>query len=192
MIYWLLLSTGLFAQAETFDIASFTPPAGWQRLDSNDVLVFTKTDKGLKTFCQIVLFKSRKSLGSPGYDYDAAWNDYVVPIAKPNSKPGTNTNYSPDGWTATTNAVPVEGQGGSMSMLLNVSGFKRSFNVLINVSGSNYNVELENSCPFSTLSHRPLKSPMCPIITPEWGISAIIVLLSLKPGRSKKGMDLSG
>ena len=29
-----------FSQIEKFDIASFNPPQGWQRLDSNGVLVF--------------------------------------------------------------------------------------------------------------------------------------------------------
>jgi len=50
----------VFCQTETFDIASFVAPQGWQRVDSNGMILFQdyKTANGLNSFCQIFLYPS--------------------------------------------------------------------------------------------------------------------------------------
>lgn len=56
-----LLAAALLVQATTFDIATFTVPAGWQRVDENGMvqLQTTRTVGRRTAYCQIFLFPSR-------------------------------------------------------------------------------------------------------------------------------------
>src|ERR1051325_10138977 len=100
----ILLTTLLFAQTEKFDIASFVPPPGWQRLDSNGKLVFlnSKTANGLTSFCQILLYPSHTTAGNATKDFTNEWNDRIVKATGYKNKPRTETQKSPDGWNVVT------------------------------------------------------------------------------------------
>src|ERR1700730_2607545 len=70
----------VFAQKEKFDIASFTPPKGWQRIDSNGIILFfdSKTVTGGTAFCQIFLYPSRQSNGKALSDFESEWANRVT------------------------------------------------------------------------------------------------------------------
>jgi hypothetical protein len=85
----LLFSLFAIAQTETFDIASFVAPKGWQRIDTNGVLAFidSKTSNGLTSFCQIYLFPSYQGNGTPEKNFETEWSNKVVKTGGSSAKP---------------------------------------------------------------------------------------------------------
>ena len=80
------LSVNLFAQApETFDIATFQPPKGWNKQAGQDSIQFSTEEKD--SFCLITLFKSIPALASPKENFDAAWSTIVKEAVTVSSAP---------------------------------------------------------------------------------------------------------
>ena len=134
------------AQKEKFDIASFIPPKGWQRIDSNGVVAFfdTKTAKGQSTFCQLFLYPSRASTGKASTDFENEWNHLVVRPTGFKGKPTTEIGKA-DGWEVTTGYSNIS-QGGITftCMLVTATGFGREMSVLVNVAGQDYMTQVQH------------------------------------------------
>jgi len=78
----LLLMATSVAQVDKFDIATYTPPQGWQQLDSNGKRGFFdyKSDGNSTRFCQILLYPSRKSTGNAQKDFDDEWSSRITKV----------------------------------------------------------------------------------------------------------------
>jgi hypothetical protein len=137
----LLLLLMLYAQSEKFDIASFVAPQGWQRIDSNGKLGFfdAKTDNGRTTFCQILLYPSRKSSGNAVKDFNEDWTSKIVKNTGTKNKPKTQIQKSPEGWNVVTGYTNISQQGNTYTcMLTTISGYGKAFSVLVNIAGQDY------------------------------------------------------
>ena len=56
---WFILSPLIiFAQQQTFDITTFTPPKGWKKEKSESAVQFSKEDAAKGTYCIITVLKS--------------------------------------------------------------------------------------------------------------------------------------
>ncbi len=135
-----------FAQKTKFDIASFIPPKGWQRIDSNGVVAFfdTKTGGGGTTFCQLFIYPSRVSAGNASTDFENEWNQLVVRPTGFQGKPNKETG-SADGWEVTTGYSNISHAGITFTcMLVTATGFKREMSVLVNVAGQDYMTQVQN------------------------------------------------
>jgi hypothetical protein len=135
-----------FSQTEKFDIASFIPPQGWQRLDSNGLIVFHdyKTKNNLTSFGQIILFPSRASNDKAEKNFTDEWNVKVRQPTGSKTKPTMRTDKTPDGWTAVTGFANITQSGLSyMSMLVTATGFGRSMSVMVNTAGSDHAPAIE-------------------------------------------------
>lgn len=79
-----LLATGAAtaqpASQETFDVARFVAPRGWQRQATPGFLSFQATGNrgGQVSSAQIFLFPSEASRGTPLQNFEAAWNKLIV------------------------------------------------------------------------------------------------------------------
>ena len=72
----LVFAANLFAQTpETFDIASFQAPKGWNKQVGQDAIQFSIADKD--AYCLVTLFRSVPSVGSTKENFDAAWETIV-------------------------------------------------------------------------------------------------------------------
>jgi len=135
----------VIAQTEQFDIAIFTSPTGWNRLDSNGVLAFydSKLQGNVTTFCQIILYPSRKSSNDAMNDFKSGWSDLVVASTKTTNVPITKSEKTNDGWNLVTGYASVPITGGSYTtMLITASGYGRAFYIMINVAGENYSAAI--------------------------------------------------
>lgn len=136
-----------FSQSEKFDIATFVPPHGWQRLDSAGVLAFHnyRTAGGLTSFGQIILFPSWASNNSPIKNFEQEWNNKVVNVTGAKTKPVTQSEKTPDGWTMVTGSANISVQGLNYTCLLvTLSGFSKAMSVMVNTSGSDYAAAIQN------------------------------------------------
>lgn len=92
------------AQTETWDVYSFTPPAGWQKNQPGGRLEFMLI-QGQK-FCQIALMQSGNGTGTARGDFAREWQSVV---AKPYSAPMMEPAEAPavNGWQARFGAANV-------------------------------------------------------------------------------------
>ncbi len=136
----------VFSQKEKFDIATFIPPIGWQRIDTNGTVAFfeSKTVNGLTRFCQIILYPSGNSQDNANKNFNAAWQNLVAIPTKSKAKPVIETGKTPDGWTVVTGAANVTFQGLNYnSMVSSITGFGKTMNVQVNTTGGDYQATLE-------------------------------------------------
>jgi hypothetical protein len=131
----------IFPQTEKFDIASFIPPQGWQRTDANGTVAFmdSKTENGLTSFCQIILYPGSNSMGNAGKNFKAAWQNLVAVPAKSKTKPTTQTEQTPDGWTIVTGSANINNQGlNYKTIVVSITGFGKTMPVQVNTAGGDY------------------------------------------------------
>lgn len=140
-------TTALNAQKETFDIATFIRPTGWQRIDTNGVLAFidSRTSNGLTSFCQIYLFPSYQSNNTPEKNFETEWSNKVVRTTNNNVTPVKDPAVSDSGWTVVTGHANITQQGLTYTcMLVNASGFGKTMSILINLAGQDYVSSVES------------------------------------------------
>jgi hypothetical protein len=146
LIAGIISAISVYSQKEKFDIATFIPPKGWQRIDSNGVLLFQnmKTTNGRTSFCQIFLFPSQTSSGDPTQDFSGEWNRHIARLTGSRENPKTETEKTPDGWTQTSASTNIRQQGITYtSALISVSGFGKQMSFVINFAGQDYMNEVQ-------------------------------------------------
>ncbi len=123
------------AGKETFDIATFTAPPGWERVALPGLLSF-RTPSNQYGAAQIFLFPSQPSAGSPRANFEAEWARLVTAPLGPVPVPQLNTEQTPDGWTAVSGAANVSRQGASLVVLLvTATGFDRMMSIVVHFAG---------------------------------------------------------
>jgi hypothetical protein len=143
----LMLSFFSIAQTESFDIASFVAPKGWQRIDTAGVLAFvdTKTTNGLTSFCQIFLFPSYQSNDAPAKNFETEWNNKVIKGTGSTAKPSMEPPATDSGWTVVTGHANITQQGITYTtMLVTASGFGKTMSIVINLAGQDYVASIES------------------------------------------------
>ena len=142
-------------QAATFDIATFTPPAGWQRVDQNALVQLQSqhTVNGRTTYCQIFLFASHPGTADAAQNFAAEWARLVAQQFGVAGLPRTESKQSPDGWTAVTGGANVVQRGIPVTAILfTVTGHDRVMSVVINEAGPEYAADVQRF--FGTLAFR--------------------------------------
>jgi hypothetical protein len=116
---------------EAFDIATFEPPAGWERVASPGVLAF----RAATGDAQIALFPSVPSKASPAENFAAEWARLVTaPLGRVDA-PQLTTQPSPDGWTGVIGAANVTRDGATFMVLqVTVTGFGRAMSVVAHIA----------------------------------------------------------
>lgn len=130
-----------FSQTETFDIATFKRPNNWQRLDTNGVTMLyqSKTDNGVSDFCQIILFPSRDASDDASKNFQDEWTNRVMRAIGSTIAPQTQTDKTPDGWTAVSGRTEVSQNGMKYTcMLTAVTGHRKEMSFVVNVNGQQY------------------------------------------------------
>ena len=142
----LILPVAITAQTDSFDIATFNAPKGWQRADSNGVALLQnyRTQNNLTSFCQILIFPSRATKSNAVKNFEEEWKLRVVNPTGSKVKPATSTEKTPDGWTAVTGAANITNKGITYTcMLVAVTGFDKQMSILVNLAGQDYVAEVE-------------------------------------------------
>ena len=76
-----------FAQKQTFDITTFTPPKGWKKQAAERAIQFSKVDAATGTYCLITLYKSVPGTASSKENFDLAWETLVKEMVTVSSAP---------------------------------------------------------------------------------------------------------
>ena len=133
MISMFMLAAGAIAQrTDTFDIATFQAPNGWQRRAGADGIQFSIEDKATGTFCLISLLRSMPSLGSSKENFDAAWQTITKETVNVSAAPQMQAVGNKDGWEIVSGSAPFEKDGAKgVAVLVNATGHGKMMNVMV-------------------------------------------------------------
>ena len=131
-------TVSLYAQTETFDIATFTPPKDFKKESKPGVLIYTHVNKASGGYCVINIYPSTESSGDEQTDFKNAWKELVSTPFNTAAVPQTETNAA-DGWKAVVGATMVDIGGADTYMILTVfSGFGKTFTVRTSLNEESY------------------------------------------------------
>jgi hypothetical protein len=129
----ILVNSGfsLAQKSETFDIATFTIPKGWQKeVKENAVQLGADDSKG--GICLVTLFKSVPSSKDSKTNFNSSWETTVKGVVTVNSKPQMNESVEENGWIAQSGIAPYESDGKKgVVMLVTLTGNQKLINILI-------------------------------------------------------------
>src|SRR5262245_58283068 len=109
LIVMLGVARAAFGQTETFDIATFVAPRGWQRSESPGLVSFQASGMqgGRLSSCQIFVFASRPSKASPEANFQSEWYARIAQPLQTAAVPNPQTERTADGWTAVSGFVDL-------------------------------------------------------------------------------------
>jgi hypothetical protein len=122
---------GAFAQiSETFDIATFQPPAGWKKQNKEGALIYNTSNEQKGTYAMIVLYGSDKSSGSPKNDFNSDWQRFIVRQLAIENTPEIEPSKSVDGWEIVIGGTAFKNEQGNSAVILNTfSGYGKMFSL---------------------------------------------------------------
>lgn len=146
MLFCLCLSTiTSIAQKQTYDLVSYTPPAGWKKEIKDNLTVYTVTDTKKNTWCQIFIVKSTISKGSIEADFESEWQELVVKNYKPAEAPQTGEVQEADGWKIKGGVGKfVFNNQEAMVLITTTSGYGRCVSIVAITNSEEYTSDITN------------------------------------------------
>jgi hypothetical protein len=122
----------MFAQKETFDLATYTSLKGWKKQLAETAVQFTKEDAAKGTYCMITLFKALPGTASSKENFDLAWASVVKEMVTVSAAPEMQPASTENGWEAQSGYAPFEKDGSKgIVVLVTSSGFEKMVSVII-------------------------------------------------------------
>lgn len=118
-------------KSETFDIANFKTPNGWQKeVQQNAVQLGAEDSNG--GICLVTLFKSIPGSDNKKVNFDSSWETIVKELVTVNGSPQMNESAEENGWTAQSGIAPYESDGKKgVVMLVTLTGNRKMVNIII-------------------------------------------------------------
>ena len=130
----LLLSWSLNAHAqETFDVVTYTPPAGWVREELPGAAVtYTRKDNRNGTWGRIAVYKSAAGSGNLQSDFSAEWDALVAKPFKTGQPSRTTESTSQNGWRVKAGLVQFTfDQAPAAASLTTMSNGDRKMSIVV-------------------------------------------------------------
>ena len=180
-----------FAQKQTYDLATFTPPKGWKKENSSVAIAYNLINNKDSSWCQIAIYKSLPSKGSIDLDFNSEWEMLVTKRLKTSAAPQLNETLEADGWK-------IKAGGGSfvfnnktaLAMLTTFSGYNTCLSILATCNNEKYIQDIENFIASLDLK-KPLKNENVivhnkpvnnSLITGSWGKSNSVAQINNRYG----------
>lgn len=128
-----------FAQKQTFDLITFTPPKGWTIEEKQNVIVYTNVDKKNKTWCQIGVYKSTASKGNIEDDLQSEWNEMAVKQFNIADTMQATETQEAEGWKIKTGSGKFTFNNQPAAVLLTTfSGYDRCTSIIATTNSQSY------------------------------------------------------
>ncbi|MEP6676230.1 MAG: hypothetical protein ABJA78_13795 [Ferruginibacter sp.] len=133
-----------FAQTETFDVTTYTPPKDWKKDLKEAVVNYSTINATAGTFCVLSIYAGTKSTGDAQKDFNKEWNDLVVNAYKAEANPNTETAKS-DGWQAITGISVIKIDTINAFTILTVySGYGKAVSILVTSNDQSYSKNIDD------------------------------------------------
>lgn len=129
----LFFSANSLAQtSETFDIATFQPPKGWNKQASRESVQFSIEDKATGAYCLVTLMKSLPSPGNSKENFQTAWQTLVKGAVNVAAAPQMFPSNNPEDWALEGGFAAFEKEGEKgVAVLYTISGYGKMVNIMI-------------------------------------------------------------
>ncbi len=143
ILFFCVLVVNAYAQKETYDLVSFTPPAGWKKEISEDKTTFTVTNNKTKSWCQVFFIKSTISKGNIDADFESEWQELVVKNYAPREAPETGEVQEAEGWKIKAGVGKFVFNNKDASVLITTaSGYNRCVSIVVITNSEDYSSDI--------------------------------------------------
>ncbi|MEI8047741.1 MAG: hypothetical protein WCI92_10220 [Bacteroidota bacterium] len=140
----LCLTICAFAQTESFDIATYTIPAGWTKSAKEGSVSYITTDDKKSIFCIITIYASQESKGTALEEFDRNWTTLVATPLNIKELPQTDKVSDDEGREVILGAASfVNGNLAGAAMLSTIVGFGLTTNILTMSNDADYQSVIE-------------------------------------------------
>ncbi|MBX2897457.1 MAG: hypothetical protein KF763_18590 [Cyclobacteriaceae bacterium] len=155
-----LITISATAQLATFDIATYTVPAGWTAEIKDFAASYVKTNNKTKSWCRVTIYKSIQSSGQALTDFNNEWNVLIVKNNWGTATPPQPETETEDGWTSHSAASTFTFEGKpAYSLLSTLTGYGVELSVVVLMNNTEYMKEIEQ-----LLFSLDLKKPAQPVV----------------------------
>ncbi len=135
------MSTSFAQTIETFDLTTYTIPAGWKKVsDTSELVSYAITDNQVGTYCQVGIYKSMATMGNAFLDFQTDWTDLVAKPHNITTQPDPREPTTNDGWTALSSEAYFDFNGSkSVAILLTLSGYRSRVSILFLTNTQDFN-----------------------------------------------------
>jgi len=162
LVLFLQFGCNVFAQKQSFDIASFTISAGWKKQKADKVLQLIKENKTTGGYCIINVYKAMDATDNAKENFDAAWESLVKEPLKIADAPEMRPAENEDGWEAQTGSAAFETDSAKgVAILVASTGYDNMVSILVLTNTDAYEKELNSF--FESIS---FKKPLVKKFTP--------------------------
>jgi hypothetical protein len=125
-------SINAFAQKESFDLATYTPPEAWKKQLSEGSIQFIREDSARNIYCIISLLKSVPGTADPKENFTRSWETLIKDKVKPTLNPEIQTDTSQQEWDIATGYSPFERDSEKgVVILVTSTGFGKMMNLIM-------------------------------------------------------------
>jgi hypothetical protein len=122
----------IYAQKQSFDLATFTPPKGWKKQPNENAMQFSIEDTAKGTYCLIILYKTMKGTAVPRENFDLAWTSLVKEMVTVSGDPQMQDPEKENGWETQSGYAPFESDAGKgVVLLITATASDKMMNMLI-------------------------------------------------------------
>lgn len=126
-----LITMTAISQKQTFDIATYTLPKGWNKQAAESAIQLSKEDAS-GAFCLITLYKSLPAAGDSKKIFDVAWESLAKDELNIKTDPEMQPVATEDGWEVQSGHAVFEKDGvKGIALLVSSTGYDKLMNVLI-------------------------------------------------------------
>lgn len=178
---FILLAITSIAQIETFDIATYTPPANWKKEVKETFVTYTEIKQNSGAFCVLAVYSSKNSSGTIETDFASDWQELVMkPFNVTEKNPATEKQTTPQKFEVIAAASPINFNGATAYVILTTfTGFGKTTSVLATLNDQPYLSVIDNFLQTLSLdttiietSAPAIQNASLPSITGKWAKSA--------------------
>lgn len=130
---FLFYSLNLFAQKQTYDLVTHTPPKSWMKeVKANTYTSYTINNTQKNEYCRIFIMASINSKGSIKEDFDSEWQNLVAKQYTGTTAPQETEESEKNGWKSKNGFTPFTSNNAkAVAMLTTLSGFNKTVSILV-------------------------------------------------------------
>ena len=138
-----LFSTKVFAQKETFDLASYAAPKGWKKEKTENSVQFAKEDSTTGTYCAISLFKALPASNDADENFNLAWTSVVKEMVTVSTAPEMQKPETENGWEILSGYAPFDNDGNKgVVILVTASSNSKMVNLITLTNSDAYETDI--------------------------------------------------
>ena len=134
-----------FAQKETFDLITYTPPIGWDKEVMNNVIGYSKVDNTKNSWCRISIYKSVESKANIDQDFESEWQELIAKPYNVYEAAQVNQVTNTNGWQIQSGGRNfIFNNNEAIALLATISGFGKTTSIVFLSNSEDYMPTLED------------------------------------------------